>query len=80
MFKISSDIIAQSLTLIFNLSLTTGIYIYEWKHARICPILKSDNRQKCENYRPISILPIQGKVFERNFSTSLQLSDRKLSS
>ena len=29
------------------------------------PIYKSDDRLKCENYRPISILPIVSKVFER---------------
>ena len=61
--KISSDTIAQSLTHILNLSLATGIYIDEWKHARVCPIFKSDDRQKCENDRPISMLPIISKVF-----------------
>lgn len=63
--KLSSDIIAQSLIAVFNLSLGTGIYIDEWKHARVTPIFKSDNRRKCENYRPISILPIISKVFEK---------------
>ena len=29
------------------------------------PIYKSENRSKCENYRPISILRIISKVFER---------------
>ena len=62
--KKSSDIIAQSLTHIFNLFLATGIYIDEWKHARVSPNFKSDDRRKCENYRPISILPIISKVFE----------------
>ena len=33
--------------------------------ARVTPIYKSENRSKCENYRPISILPIISKVFER---------------
>ena len=33
--------------------------------ARVIPIYKSENRSKCENYRPISILPIISKVFER---------------
>ena len=27
---------------------------------------KSDDKRKCENYRPISILPIIGKIFERS--------------
>ena len=66
--RISADIIAPSLTYIFNLSLYTGIYIdelIEWKRMRVIPIYKSEDRRKCENYRPISILPIVSKVFER---------------
>ena len=63
--KLSADIIAPSLTFIFNLSLATGIYIDEWKQARVTPIFKSGDRRQCENYRPISILPVVSKVFER---------------
>ena len=37
----------------------------EWRMARVIPIYTSENRSKCENYRPISILPIISKVFER---------------
>ncbi len=63
--RISADIIAPSLTYIFNSSLYTGIYIDEWKRTQVIPIYKSEDRRKCENYRPISILPIVSKVFER---------------
>ncbi len=63
--KLTADIIAPSLSYVFNLSLETGIYVDDWKRARVNPIYKSDDRLKCENYRPISILPIVSKVFER---------------
>ncbi len=63
--RLSADIIAPSLTYILNLSLDTGIYVDDWKRARVIPIYKSEDRRKCENYRPISILPIVSKVFER---------------
>lgn len=63
--KLSSSVIAPSLTFILNLSLSTGIYINEWKHARVSPIFKSGNRRHCENYRPISILPVVSKIFEK---------------
>ncbi len=33
------------------------------KIARITPIFKSEDRQICENYQPISILPIISKIF-----------------
>ena len=41
------------------------LYIDEWKMARVIPIYKSVNQSKSENYRPISILLIISKVFER---------------
>ena len=63
--KIASDIIAPSMTFIFNLSLSTGIFIDEWKNARVNPIYKNDDRRDMGNYRPISILPIISKVFEK---------------
>ena len=61
--KMSLYIIAPSLTAIFNMSLKSGVYIDEWKLARVIPIYKSENKSKCENYRPISILPAISKVF-----------------
>ena len=39
--------------------------------ARVSPIYKSEDRKKCENYRPISILPIISKVFEREVFTQI---------
>ena len=69
--KAVSHIIAPSLTVIFKQSLSTGIYINDWKLARVSPIYKSEDRKKCENYRPISILPIISKVFEREVFTQI---------
>jgi hypothetical protein len=63
--KLSADIVALSLTFILNLSLTIGIYVNEWKQARVTPIYKSGDKRLCENYRPISILPIVSKAFEK---------------
>jgi hypothetical protein len=36
--KIAANIIGPSLTWIFNLSIKTGIYVDEWKKARVVPI------------------------------------------
>jgi hypothetical protein len=54
--KISAEIISPSLTWIFNLCIKTGVYIDDWKKAWVVPIFKSEDRKKCENYRPIPIL------------------------
>ena len=69
--KLSAEIIAPSLTYIFNLSLASGIYINEWKRARVTPIYKSEDKTKCENYRPICVLPVISKVLEKEIFRQL---------
>ena len=65
MLRIAADIIAPSLTYIFNLSISTGVFVDDWKDARVIPIYKEGDRRNLGNYRPISILPIVSKVFEK---------------
>ena len=36
-----------------------------WKLANVTPIHKKDDKQIIKNYRPISLLPICGKIFEK---------------
>ena len=36
-----------------------------WKFANVTPILKKGDKRLIKNYRPISLLPICGKMFER---------------
>ena len=36
-----------------------------WKVANVKPIYKKDDKQLVKNYRPISLLPICGKIFEK---------------
>ena len=60
-----SDIISNSLCLIFNRSISTGIFPDEWKCAKVLPLFKQGCRSELNNYRPISIVPIVAKVFER---------------
>ncbi len=60
-----------SLTTIFNQSLDTGIFVNEWKLACVKPIYKSEDRTKCENYRPISILPVVSKIIEKEIFQQL---------
>lgn len=52
------------LTIIYNMSLQSGIFLEMWKTAHIIPIFKSGDRSRCENYRPISILSCFSKVLE----------------
>ena len=57
--------LAPSFTKLLNISLQAGIFPNSWKMANICPIFKKGDRTNCENYRPISLLSILSKIFER---------------
>lgn len=48
-----------------NLSISTGVFASLLKKAIVVPIYKKNNIHDVENYRPISILSIFSKVFER---------------
>ena len=63
--KDSKDVVAPFLKLIFNASLSNGIFPDDFKIARVSPIYKSGNKEERCNYRPISILSIIAKLFEK---------------
>ena len=45
--------------------MATGKFPEIWKKANVLPIHTKENRQIKNNYRPISSLPICGKIFEK---------------
>ena len=53
------------LRIIFSNILTTGIYPNTWKSANVTPMHKKNDKQSIKNYRPISLLPICAKIFEK---------------
>ena len=57
--------IAQNLTKIFNISFRQGQFPDKLKISMITPIHKGDSKNLTENYRPISLLPIIGKILEK---------------
>ena len=65
MLKATADITTPTLTRLFNMSIRTGLFPDCWKTARIVPIPKKGSNTNPGNYRPVSILPILSKVFER---------------
>ena len=56
--------LASPLLMIFNRSLSTGVFPDIWKTAKVVPIHKSGESDNVSNYRPISILCTLAKVFE----------------
>ena len=65
MLLIRGDPILVPLDLILRNIIQTCIYPDQWKHANVTPVHKKDDTQKIKNYRPISLLPICAKLFER---------------
>ena len=57
--------LADQLTYLFNCSLSSGIFPDEWKTAKVVPLFKGGNKENVENYRPISLLPLPGKILEK---------------
>ena len=55
------------LKMLFQNILVTSKYPDMWKLAIVTPIFKNGNKQLIKNYRPISLLPICGKIFESIF-------------
>ena len=57
--------IVKPLTFIINQSLKTGTFPDRLKVARVRPLFKKGDNQLITNYRPISILPLLSKIFEK---------------
>ena len=64
MLKLSNKAICKPLHLIFTSCLETEVFPIYWKKANVVPVHKKESKQLVENYRPVSLLPICGKVFE----------------
>ena len=71
MLKICDKSICKLLELIFQSCIKHGKFPNEWKMTNVVPVHKKSNKQILENYRPVSLLPICGKVFERLIYNSL---------
>lgn len=59
------DIISPFLFRIFNCIINTSIYPDKLKIAKIIPIPKEKNATEVNKFRPIALLPIIDKIFER---------------
>ena len=50
---------------LFNQSLQTGVVPTSYKEAKVCPVPKKGDLSMVSNYRPISLLNAEDKVFKR---------------
>ena len=66
--KLAAHILAPSFTSLINKSIETSTFPSNLKVAKIHPIHKNGNKSDPSNYRPISILPIISKLFEKHIN------------
>ena len=60
-----SDVLLTPLEIIFNQSLTQGIFPDTMKLAEVVPLYKKGNPHHTENYRPILLLITLSKILEK---------------
>ena len=71
MIKSADASVVTPLMVIFTNCLRRGVFPEIWKCANIVPAHKKNEKNRKSNYRPLSILPIFGKILEKLVYDSL---------
>ena len=64
-FKDAFTVLVPHLVYMFNLSFVTGIFPDRWKKATIIPLYKGGDKTNVSNNRPVSLLPLPGKLIKK---------------
>ena len=71
MIKICDETISLPLKIIFDTAFKSGSFPDKWKRANVVPVHKKGSKNILKNYRPISLLPVCGKIYEKCIYNSL---------
>ncbi|KAL0868298.1 hypothetical protein ABMA27_007827 [Loxostege sticticalis] len=78
--KICAKYLSQPLAYVINLSMQQGYFPDDLKFCIVKPLFKKDDKTKIDNYRPITLISIFSKIYEKviykriyNFVTSNNL-------
>jgi hypothetical protein len=71
MLKLAEPVISKPLTKLINKSIENSQFPSNFKIAQVAPIFKKNSTLDKANYRPVSLLPVMSKVFERAIFTQL---------
>ena len=69
MIKLCNKFIIPPISLIYKNCINSGIF--SKKKSNVVPVHKKVDKQVVDNYRPVSLLPIFGKILERLIFNSL---------
>ena len=64
-------VIIPQVLYMFNQSFVTSTFPERWKRATIIPLYKGGDKTEVGNYRPVSLLPLPGKLLERAAQANL---------
>ena len=70
--KDGAPILADPITKLCNLSIILSKFPKECKIAKLKPLYKKGSKLEAKNYRPISLLPLVSKIFEKIIHTQTQ--------
>ena len=59
------DSVANNLSVLFNLSCSSGIFPDKLKIGKILPVFRKELKLECSNYRPILLLSNLDKIIEK---------------
>lgn len=70
LFELRNEL-CKPLTILFNVSIQTGVIPQDWRDASVSPLHKKGSKNKSENYRPVSLTSIISKLLETIVKDSL---------
>ena len=72
----TSSALAEPLSILFNKGIAKGTFPDAWKQANVIPLFNKGDMTQCNNYRPVSLLPvpciskkIEKNIFQHFFTT-----------
>ena len=71
LLKLAGDAIIPSLTSIHKMSANKNLVPNLWKRANVSAMYKKDDETNKQNYRPISLLSVPGKLMESSVATTV---------
>ena len=69
--KSTKDVICPYLEVLFNKCINEGVFPDAFKTAEVIPLHKGGDKFDLNNFRPISLLPAIGKLFEKLLATRI---------
>ena len=71
MLKICDDAIVELLKILSVNSINQDVFPSRWKKANVIPVHKNSEKYIVNNYRPVSLLPVASKIFEKAIYNNL---------